>query len=48
MKFIILFFNITPLYAAIEKGNIQIVKLLLEHPKIDVNTKYLIILTKYI
>ena len=29
--------NKTPLYAAIEKNNIYMVKCLIEHPKIDIN-----------
>ena len=31
--------GIPPLYTAIRKGNIEIIKLLLAHPKIDVNMK---------
>lgn len=33
------FFNKTPLYVAIDKGNNELVKLYLANQKIDVNTK---------
>lgn len=32
----------TPLHIAIEKNKIKIVKLLLAHPNIDVNAKYIL------
>ena len=38
MKFWI-YFQKTPLHLAVEKENADIVRLLLSHPKIDVNTK---------
>lgn len=34
----------TPFHIAIEKNNIEIVKLLLAHPNIDVNAKYIILI----
>lgn len=37
MKFIIISFNISPLYAAIENDNAEIVQLLLSCENIDVN-----------
>lgn len=33
----------TPLFLAVEKGNVKIVQLLLNHPKIDPNIKHKII-----
>ena len=39
MKFLILVFQKTPLHIAIEKSYPQIVQLLLQHYKIDVNIK---------
>lgn len=38
MKFI-KYFQKTPLYAAIEKGNLEIVQLLLARPELDINLK---------
>ena len=32
-------FHITPLNSAIERGNIEIINLLLNHPEIDINYK---------
>lgn len=39
MIFIVLFFHKTALHIAVENENVEIVKLLLNHPKIDVNIK---------
>lgn len=39
MMFIVLFFHKTALHIAVENENAEIVKLLLNHPKIDVNIK---------
>lgn len=37
LKFLILQFHMTPLYLAVEKQNIEIIKYLLTNDKIDVN-----------
>lgn len=37
MKFYIFFLNKSPFYAAVEKENIQIIKLLLTKEKLDIN-----------
>ena len=34
-------FQKTALHVAIEKGNIEIIRILLSNPKIDVNIKYI-------
>lgn len=34
----------TPLHIAIEKNNVEIVKLLLAHPNINVNAKYIVLI----
>lgn len=39
MKLIFLVFNKTSLHIAVEKGNIEIVELLLKHPRIDINSQ---------
>ena len=43
MMFSINFINKTPLHEAIEKGNIEIVELLLKMPKIDFNFQLFLI-----
>lgn len=43
MKFQIQNFNeITPLYFSVVKEKLEIIRLLLAHPKIDINRKYII------
>ena len=42
MKFNIIYFNKTALYLAVEKENIEIVKLLLTHNKLDINLGYIL------
>ena len=37
MYYIILIINKTPLYKAVENNNVDIVKLILTHPKIQIN-----------
>ena len=41
---LIFYFYQTPLHLAVEIGNIKIVKLLLSHPKIDLNCIYVLFL----
>lgn len=36
-----IFFYATPLHLAIEKGNIEIVRLLLSKPNLNINSKYI-------
>lgn len=42
MKFTTNYFNKTSLYYAVERRNIEIVTLLLNHPSIDINQKYIL------
>ena len=39
MKFFVLLFHTNALFGAVEKGNIDILKLLLQVPGTDINTK---------
>lgn len=39
MKFILYYFNKTPIHIAVEKTNITIIKLLLSNKQLDINAK---------
>ena len=43
MKFLFYFFSKTALFLAIEKNNYEIVKLLIDNDKIDINSFYVFI-----
>lgn len=47
MQFSLIFFNKTALQVAIERGNPDIVKMILERPETDVNAKSILITIFY-
>lgn len=48
MKFQMIFFNYTALCLAVKDIKVDIVRVLLEHPNIDVNERYIILNTLFI